>query len=247
MVHRPLFNLNLRPSVSCALLQVALAFMLWAMLDDILVLRDLACRAFACSRMPSTPLHIETAELVAQHTGAAVWSPPALAADSSSSSDAPAEAGSPTVGPTGPSPADAVAAAAALQQWRAGVPRSSAAAAAAARATAAKARIEAVLLLLNVVAFVGYATIPLTYFVPESSSSSSSSSGSGATGEVSLLAAALRWPQWWPGHDAVAWWGNFAGDVAWSVEPALMLATPLLLGKLTQQQQQRSSKKVKAA
>jgi hypothetical protein len=228
--------------------------MLWAMLDDILVLRDLACRAYACSRMPSTPLHVETAELVAQHAGAPVWSPPAIAttdSSSSSSSDAPAEAGSTTVGPTGPSPADAAAAAAALQQWRAGVPSSSAAAAAAARATAAKARIEAVLLLLNLVAFVGYATIPLTYFVPESAySSSSSSCGNGvggATAEVSLLAAALHWPQWWPGHDAVAWWGNFAGDLAWSVEPALMLATPLLLGTFTQQQQQRSSKKVKAA
>jgi hypothetical protein len=225
--------------------------MLWAMLDDILVLRDLARRAVACSRMPSTPLHIETAELVAQHTGAPVWSPPVITADSnnSSSSDAPAEAGSTAVGPTGPSPANAVAAAAALQQWRAAVPRGSAAASAAARATAAKARIEAVLLLLNVVAFVGYATIPLTYFVPESSSSSSSSSGgSGATGEVSLLAAAaLRWPQWWPGHDAVAWWGNLAGDVAWSVEPALMLATPLLLGRLSYQQQQHSGKKVKSA
>ena len=47
---------------------------------------------------------------------------------------------------------------------------------------------------LNAIAFCGYAVFPLTYFC----------------GYVRT--------------DAWEWWGNFAGDFAWTVEPALVLA-----------------------
>ncbi|CAM9614668.1 unnamed protein product, partial [Chrysoparadoxa australica] len=65
-----------------------------------------------------------------------------------------------------------------------------------------RAALDAVLLMLNVVAFVGYATIPLTFFYPE---------------ETAFVEAL----PWWPGHDALAFTGNLAADAAWTVEPAL--------------------------
>ena len=33
----------------------------------------------------------------------------------------------------------------------------------------------------------------------------------------------------WPGHDAAQFWGNLAGDVAWTVEAALMLVVPAMI------------------
>ena len=42
--------------------------------------------------------------------------------------------------------------------------------------------------------------------------------------EASLAAVA----PFWPGHDAAMWLGNFMGDVAWTIEPLLLLLVPLL-------------------
>ena len=115
-----------------------------------------------------------------------------------------------------------------------------------ARATRAKARIETLLLWLNVVAFLGYATLPATYFAPEyehqhdthDTAASLKSQFADALHAVGLS---------WPGHDFVSWWGNLAGDIAWSIEPAVMLMTPLLLMGLQPPKQQHSNSKLKAA
>ncbi|KAG5190605.1 hypothetical protein JKP88DRAFT_271417 [Tribonema minus] len=185
---------------SLTITEVALAYLLYVMLDEIRVARRLAAKARAAARLRiAAPLDTEVAELVAPRIGQAPWALPEP----------------PRVAPTR---AGARAAATALRAWRDGVPRPRAAGAAA--AADANAQLEAVLLLLNVVAFVGYATIPLTYFVPEDWANA-------APAPLSLL---VGWPLWWPGHEAASWWGNLAGDVAWSVEPALMLAAPLLIG-----------------
>ena len=36
----------------------------------------------------------------------------------------------------------------------------------------------------------------------------------------------------WPGHDAAQFWGNLAGDVAWTVEAAVMLVVPALIARI---------------
>ena len=72
--------------------------------------------------------------------------------------------------------------------------------------------LDAVLTALNGLAFSGYAMFPLTYFVQEERL-------------VQLVPG-------WPGHDTAQFWGNLAGDAAWTVEAALVLTVPILVGSL---------------
>ncbi|CAM9108414.1 unnamed protein product [Sphacelaria rigidula] len=69
-----------------------------------------------------------------------------------------------------------------------------------------QAMLDAFLIFLNVAAFFGYGTIPLDVFFPE------------RVFLISLLP---------PG--TTAWWGNFIGDVAWTIEPAAMFLAPIIL------------------
>eukprot|EP00752_Nemacystus_decipiens_P016327 g14602.t1 len=69
-----------------------------------------------------------------------------------------------------------------------------------------QAMLDAFLILLNVAAFVGYGTIPLDVFFPQRS----------------LLT------DWLP-PGPTAWWGNFVGDVAWTIEPVTVFLAPYLL------------------
>jgi hypothetical protein len=84
-----------------------------------------------------------------------------------------------------------------------------------ARTALIQAAVDIVILLLNVVAFFGYGILPVVYFFPDAL-------------PVPLLQ--YPWPDWWIGHDNAAWWGNIAGDVAWTLEPAILLfVAPLLV------------------
>jgi len=66
--------------------------------------------------------------------------------------------------------------------------------------------LDAVLLLCNVLAFVGYAVFPLTFFAPEKA-----------------IAAVVPL---WPGNSSAQYAGNLLGDAAWTVEPFLALFAP---------------------
>ena len=79
----------------------------------------------------------------------------------------------------------------------------------AARAQYAQAAVDAAVLALNAVAFLGYGVFPVTFFCADPS--------------------LKQWVPAWPGADAAQYWGNLAGDAAWTVEPALLMAAPLLL------------------
>lgn len=70
--------------------------------------------------------------------------------------------------------------------------------------------LDAAVLLLNFIAFCGYGMFPVTYFGPKEESLSA------------LLPA-------WPGHSTAQYYGNLAGDGAWTVEAALVLIVPRLL------------------
>lgn len=67
-------------------------------------------------------------------------------------------------------------------------------------------------LLFNAVAFFGYAVFPLTFFVAE--------------------APLVRALPVWPGHGTATFWGNLAGDFAWTVEAAVMLVVPAMLERV---------------
>ena len=54
-----------------------------------------------------------------------------------------------------------------------------------------------------------YGMFPVTYF----------------NADASLKA----WVPIWPGRDAAQYWGNLAGDFAWTVEPTLLIAVPFLI------------------
>ena len=73
----------------------------------------------------------------------------------------------------------------------------------------AQSTLDAVLCFLNVLAFLGYATYPISWFVPES-----------------YLIQVLPL---WPGHDTAVYYGNFLGDAAWTIEAALALMVPAML------------------
>ena len=94
--------------LAVSVLQVALAYMLWVMHDDIASMQDCAARAAACARMPRTPVHIEVAELIAQHTGADAWKLPAVPEQKPSEQAAAANV--------------VLSTAAQLQAWRAALP-----------------------------------------------------------------------------------------------------------------------------
>ena len=81
--------------------------------------------------------------------------------------------------------------------------------------------LDLAVLLCNFVACCGYAVFPLTYF----------------NSDADLLA----WVPVWPGSDAAQYWGNLAGDAAWTVEPLLVIIVPLLTAR------KESNGKLKAA
>lgn len=73
--------------------------------------------------------------------------------------------------------------------------------------------LEVVYIVLNVIAWIGYAIFPLTWFYPDSNA----------------FAHALAPYCNWPGHALAEWLGNFVGDLAWTVEPALVfLVLPVI-------------------
>ncbi|CAM9902540.1 unnamed protein product [Ascophyllum nodosum] len=76
-----------------------------------------------------------------------------------------------------------------------------------------QAALDAFLVALNVAAFFGYGTIPLDVFFPDRS----------------LLTL------WLPPGDT-SWWGNFIGDVAWTIEPITVVLAPYLLLRQAQAQ-----------
>jgi len=73
--------------------------------------------------------------------------------------------------------------------------------------------LDAAMLLLNAVAFCGYGMFPVTFFGPAEK------------GLATIV-------PFWPGHDAAQFWGNLAGDVAWTVEAAVMLVVPALIARM---------------
>ena len=72
--------------------------------------------------------------------------------------------------------------------------------------------LDATTFALNAIAFLGYGMFPITYFIPQ--------------------ATLTGWAPAWPGHDTAQFWGNLAGDAAWTVEAALVLTVPILVGSL---------------
>ena len=69
--------------------------------------------------------------------------------------------------------------------------------------------LDAVVLTLNAIAFLGYGAFPITYF----------------TSEVGCKAVIPMWP----GHSSIQYYGNLAGDAAWTAEAAIMLVVPMLI------------------
>lgn len=69
--------------------------------------------------------------------------------------------------------------------------------------------LDYVTMLLNGVAWCGYGMFPVTYF----------------HSDANLKA----WVPVWPGRDAAQYWGNLAGDFAWTVEPTLLIVVPFLI------------------
>ena len=72
--------------------------------------------------------------------------------------------------------------------------------------------LDATTFTLNAIAFVGYGMFPVTYFIPEATLST--------------------WAPAWPGHDAAQFWGNLAGDVAWTIEAALLIVVPMVINTM---------------
>ncbi|CAM9850367.1 unnamed protein product, partial [Ectocarpus sp. 8 AP-2014] len=78
--------------------------------------------------------------------------------------------------------------------------------------------LDAFLISLNVAAFVGYGTIPLDVFFPQRS----------------LLTT-------WLPPGPTAWWGNFVGDVAWTIEPITVFLAPYLVLRRAQPSKTKTS------
>ena len=70
--------------------------------------------------------------------------------------------------------------------------------------------LEAVCLFLNAAAGCGYSMFAVTFLNPDAA------------------AVSKRVPVW-PGHAAAEWGGNLLGDVAWTIEPTLLLLVPRLI------------------
>lgn len=73
-----------------------------------------------------------------------------------------------------------------------------------------QARLSWAVFLLNAIAFLGYAVFPVTFLAP------------------SEKALQYLFP-FWHSNSAAEWHGNFAGDVAWTIEPFLLLLCPVLI------------------
>ena len=73
--------------------------------------------------------------------------------------------------------------------------------------------LDAVVFVLNAIPFIGYGMHSVVYFISEAT-----------------VAAVL--PAW-PGHSVAQYWGNLAGDVAWTIEAALMLVVPRMISRMT--------------
>ena len=69
--------------------------------------------------------------------------------------------------------------------------------------------LDAVVLTLNAIAFLGYGAFPITYFTSEA----------GCKAVIPM----------WPGHSSIQYYGNLAGDAAWTAEAAIMLVVPMLI------------------
>lgn len=74
--------------------------------------------------------------------------------------------------------------------------------------------VEMLIVGLNWVAFLGYTAICLTFYFP---------------GHAFYKTPFLGH---YPGDDAFVWWGNFAGDAAWTVEPGIILLQALIVDAL---------------
>ena len=72
--------------------------------------------------------------------------------------------------------------------------------------------LDATTTMLNGVAWCGYGMFPVTYFNTDADLS--------------------KWIPAWPGRDFAQYWGNFAGDAAWTVEPALLIVVPFLIDQM---------------
>jgi len=81
--------------------------------------------------------------------------------------------------------------------------------------------LDTIAMLCNAVAWCGYGMFPLTYF----------------NTDASLKA----WIPVWPGRDFAQYWGNLAGDAAWTVEPLFLIIIPILIKRSA------SAAKLKAA
>eukprot|EP00617_Octactis_speculum_P010648 CAMPEP_0185778056 /NCGR_PEP_ID=MMETSP1174-20130828/91443_1 /TAXON_ID=35687 /ORGANISM="Dictyocha speculum, Strain CCMP1381" /LENGTH=341 /DNA_ID=CAMNT_0028466647 /DNA_START=24 /DNA_END=1049 /DNA_ORIENTATION=+ len=69
---------------------------------------------------------------------------------------------------------------------------------------------DVLLLVLNLLAFIGYFIFPVTFFFPDEK----------------WVAEMVTY---WPGHEYCEYYGNLLGDAAWTVEPALLLFVPRLI------------------
>lgn len=181
--------------------QFALGYLLWVMWDGVRTWRRIGrhAEAAAAANASTKALPIDVLDQVAKSVGRSEWN------DTKEVETL----------------AQAEAAASELDQWRTDIstlttPKTLQNIS---QTAYSKAHFEFIILLLNVIAFIGYGFIPITYFVPEEY----------------VLDTKLHTPlglfdmrTWWPGHDMALWAGNLAGDVAWTVEPALVLAVAAL-------------------
>mmetsp|Transcript_45178 Transcript_45178/g.141555 ORF Transcript_45178/g.141555 Transcript_45178/m.141555 type:complete len:237 (+) Transcript_45178:154-864(+) len=81
-------------------------------------------------------------------------------------------------------------------------------------ADVSKRQLDLVILLLNWVAFVGYGAICVTYYYDAPELYANLGSAIGLSG----------------GADDLVWYGNFAGDFAWTLEPSTILTRSFILG-----------------
>lgn len=77
---------------------------------------------------------------------------------------------------------------------------------------------EFVYLIINAVAFYGYLLGILVYFFPDD--------------DESTPPTAIRYMMFQWSHDLADWRGNFAGDFCWTIEPMIILASPIYLTHL---------------
>jgi len=189
--------------------EIALFYLLWVMLDDALKGRRLAKEAVKAAREKKsrTPLNPEVSELCAPLHKRSIWPTPQLPSTPLLKEHLLEEVKG-------------------LSKWQAGISRKKAAIAA--RESYLRARINLTYMLLNAIAFFGYATLPFTHYYPEGGPPPSFMKNG--------------WPVWWPGHQPLGWWGCLMGDIAWSIEPLVMLATPALVEKSRRGVERKTSK-----